>query len=276
MRTKTRLTITLSEEILSSVDALVNGVTIRNRSHAIETLIKQSLSPSIQTAIILAGGEQNNQTNSALTKINNSYLLTHTIASLKKHRINRVIICLNQNETEIMRIFGNGENHGLKIEYQIEDTPLGTGGAVKKAEQLLHGLPFLVIHGDVLTNLNLSELCTFHFSEKSLATIAVKPRLGEKKYGQVFIQGNKIARFLTTSENAGISIINTGIYVFDTKIFDYFPQKNIFNLEKEVFPILAKHQQLSASIFQGPWFEVTNEQNLKEARARWSELEANI
>jgi NDP-sugar pyrophosphorylase family protein len=272
MRTKTRLTITLSENVLNAVDSIINGVTIRNRSHAIETLIKKSLSPTVQTAVILAGGNKHDQQHPSLTKIGKGYLLTHLINNLKNNNINNIIICIHKTDTEIMSIFGKGENYGVKIEYLIEDKPLGTGGAVKKAKELVKNSPFLVIHGDIISNIDLSELFSFHFSEKSLATIAVKPRLGEPKYGQVFIQGNKIAKFLATSDNTGISIINTGIYVFDPKIFELFPSKEIFSLETDVFPKLAKHNQLTASIFQGMWFDITDRDSLKQAKDKWQQI----
>jgi mannose-1-phosphate guanylyltransferase / phosphomannomutase len=275
MRTKTRLTITLSESILDAVDSSINGITVRNRSHAIETFIKKSLSPSIKTAVILAGGNKERDQNPCLTKIGKGYLLTHILDNLKNNHINRVIVCLHKTDTEVMRIFGKGENYGINIEYLVEEQPLGTGGAVKKAKDLVKNSPFLVIHGDTLTNIDLSNLFSFHFTEKSLATIAVKPRLGEPKYGQVFIEGNKIIKFLETSENSGISIINTGIYIFDPKIFEIFPQKEVFTLEKDVFPKLAKQKQLTASIFQGMWFDITDKDSLKKARDKWQEIQTN-
>lgn len=272
MRTKTRLTITLSENILNAIDASINGVTVKNRSHAIETLIKKSLSPTVKTAVILAGGNKHEKQHPSLIKIGKGYLLTHIINNLKNNNINNIIICIHKTDTEIMRVFGKGENYGVKIEYLIEEYPMGTGGAVKKAKELVKNSPFLVVHGDTLTNIDLSSLFSFHFSEKSLATIAVKPRLGEPKYGQVFIEGNKITKFLATSDNTGISIINTGIYVFDPKIFELFPAKEVFSLETDVFPKLAKHKQLTASIFQGMWFDITDKDSLKKAKNRWQEI----
>ncbi|MCC6711610.1 MAG: hypothetical protein IT416_04660 [Candidatus Pacebacteria bacterium] len=275
MRTKTRLTITLSENILDAVDSMINGINIRNRSHAIETLIKKSLSPTIKTAIILAGGNSNYENNPGLTKIGDGYLLTHLINKLKNNQINHIILCINKHDVEIMTTFGKGENYGVKIDYLIEEYPLGTGGAVKKAKDLIKNSPFIVIHGDTLANLDLKHLANFHFSERSIATIAVKPRLGEPQYGQVFIQGNKITQFLATSDNTGISIINTGFYVFDPKIFEHFPTNEVFTLEKDVFPKLAKQKQLTASIFQGLWFDITDKDSLKTAKEKWSEINKN-
>ena len=66
---KARLTITLSPQVLEKVDALVNGITVRNRSHAIETLVKKSLSPSVTSAVILAGGKGKEKVHPGLKKI---------------------------------------------------------------------------------------------------------------------------------------------------------------------------------------------------------------
>jgi NDP-sugar pyrophosphorylase family protein len=269
MRTKSRLTITLSQDTVDKIDALVDGAQIKNRSHAIETLIQESLVPSVKAAVILLGGMHNGS--AALQKIGQHYLLTHTLSMLKKHHINQVIIGMKKGNNKIKQLVGNGENHGLNITYSFEDKPLGTGGAVKNVKKLLNNQPFLVIHGDVLTNLDLSKLFEFHFSENTLATMAVKPRMGEAKYGQVFLQGNKIIRFLDTSTDAGISIINTGVYVFDPKIFDIFPNKSRFTLEKDVFPYLAEKQQLSASFFQGIWYDISETKDYQEAQAHWQE-----
>ncbi|HCR81263.1 MAG: Nucleotidyl transferase [Candidatus Pacebacteria bacterium GW2011_GWB1_47_8] len=276
MRTKTRLTITLTQDLLQSIDSLINGVSIKNRSHAIETLIKRSLSPRIHTAVILAGGDLAGKNNSALTKLGSSTLLAYTLSMLKKHHLNRVIICLGKDDQPIMKLFGNGENLGLTIEYSLEEKPLGTGGAVKKIQPLLSSGPFLVMHSDVLTTINLTELFKFHFDEKTLATIAVKPRMGELKYGQVFIQGNHIIRFLEKGVESGISIINTGVYVFEPKVFELFPKKESFTLEKEVFPLLASRGQLSAFFFQGRWFDIRTPASYKTARERWKEIAGSL
>lgn len=269
MRTKARLTITLDSDLIQKIDTLVDGQTVKNRSHAIETLVAQSLAPAVHTAVILAGGKHSGKQHAAFKKLGDTYLIIHTLNMLKKHHITRVILCVDAQDTALTKLLGNGESIGLKIEYSTEKKPLGTGGAVKQASTYIKNQPFLVIHGDVLTSLNFSEIVDFHFKENSLATIAVKPSLGEPRYGQVFMQGNKITRFLESSAGSGISIINAGVYVFDPKAFDLFPAKESFALEKEVFPLLANQNQLSAFIFQGTWFDISSETNYQAAQERW-------
>ncbi len=68
MKTKTRLTITLSQDLLTKVDSLINDHTVRNRSQAIESLVRQGLSSEIESAVILAGGKKNNNNTPSLKK----------------------------------------------------------------------------------------------------------------------------------------------------------------------------------------------------------------
>src|SRR3972149_11199378 len=211
---KSRLTITLSEEILKRVDRLIDGKDIRNRSHAIEHLVRLNLSPYVRTAIILAGGKTDRKAPPPLTKINGQFLIWVTLEHLKKYKVEQVIIAAGSWEPTIRSIIVDGESVGLNVSYLSETQRLGTAGAIKKASPFLTE-PFLVIHGDVLTTLNIEDFIRFHENEKTMATIAVKPRIAEKKYGKVLLQGNRITDFLEDRGDRGISIINTGVYLFE-------------------------------------------------------------
>jgi len=267
MKNKTRLTITLSPDLLKSVDTTIDHQLIRNRSQAIENLISQSLTNKINTAIILAG--DGGKTQRCLKKIGDRYLLSITLDHLKKHQITNVVICAGQDNGKIKKIFGCGSNHGMTINYSPENKPLGTAGAIKNAEKFISGDSFVVIHGDILTNLNITDFIAFHNNEQVSATIAVKPRLGEKKYGQVSLQGNRILSFSPSSTNLGISIINTGLYVFDKKILELIPKNKISNLENDIFPLLVKGRELSAFIFQGIWYDISAKKDYDEAKESW-------
>jgi NDP-sugar pyrophosphorylase family protein len=267
MKNKTRLTITLSPDLIKKVDTTIDHQLIRNRSQAIENLISQSLSNKIDTAVILTGGKD--KTQHCLKKIGDHYLLSITLDHLKKHQITNIVICARQDDQKIKEIFGNGSSHGVTINYSLENKPLGTAGAIKNAEKFINGDSFVVVHGDVLTSLNITDFINFHNNEQVSATIAVKPRLGEKKYGQVSLQGNRILSFSPSSANLGISIINTGLYIFETKILDLIPKKKISNLENDIFPLLVKNKELSAFIFQGIWHDISEKKDYDEARGNW-------
>lgn len=271
MKTKTRLTITLSQDLLSKVDSLIDSHTVRNRSQAIENLVRQGLNPDISTAVILAGGSKEKRGLSSLKKINNRYVLSIMIDRLKKFGITKIIICAGKNEKQIKDIFINGSSNGISIQYSREKKSLGSAGAIKNAENLIGRESFLVINDSTLTDLNMSDLFEFHQREDSIATICVKPRMTEKKYGQTFLHGNKIIKFLDTSDFKGISIVNIGLYILKPEIFDLIEKKKYLSLEADIFPNLAQNKKLSAFVFQGNWFDVLKDTSFEKEINNWKE-----
>lgn len=271
MKTKSRLTITLSQDLLTKVDALIDGHTVRNRSHAIEGLVKQSLSAHVSTAVILAGGIHSQVGIPALKKINNRPLLSITLEHLKAFGVSHIIMCAGINEAAIKAEFGTGSKLGIHIKYSQEKKQLGTAGALKNAAKYLDDEPFLVINDTTLTNLNLDDLFDFQRQEDTTATICVKPRMSEPKYGQAFLHGNKIVKFMDSSETGGISIVNMGLYVLKPEILNLIPKDTYLNLETDVFPRLALDKELSAFVFQGPWFDASLDGSFNEAVKEFSQ-----
>ena len=242
---------------------------INNRSQMIEKLLNQSLRPEISTAVVLAGGSEN-KGKMLLKKISDQYLFAIMMQHLKEFGIDKIIISTTPEIKPILEErFGTGEEFGLQLTYVGERQPLGTAGALRNVDYLIGTKPFLVIHGDVLTDLNLHDFFEFHLREGVEVTIGVKPRMGEKKYGQVFLQGNKIVKFLEVSTNEGISIINTGLYVINPSLLKRIPPNTKVFLETDIFPKLAAEGKLGAFIFQGVWFDISNRQSLMEAIMRW-------
>ena len=134
MRRKARLTITLPNDLLGQIDRQIDGKVIRNRSHAIETLIRQSLSPAVSTAAILAGGQQAGEENPALKELLDKKLIQIIVSLLIEHGIRRVIMLAGAAEREIRELLGDGTG-GVRFHYVEETVPLGTAGALKAAEQ---------------------------------------------------------------------------------------------------------------------------------------------
>jgi NDP-sugar pyrophosphorylase family protein len=271
MKTKTRLTITLSQDLLAKVDSLIDGHSARNRSHAIEGLVRKSLSVEIESAVILAGGNRENGDTPSLKKINKRYVLSIMIDQLKMFGVTKIIMCAGKNEKKIKDIFGDGSSHGINLIYSSESKPLGSAGTIKNAEGLIGKNPFLVINDNTLTNLNMDDLFEFHLNEDSIATVCVKPRMSEEKYGQAFLHGNKIVKFLDKSKHEGISIVNVGMYVLKPEIFELIEKDKHLGLESDIFPKLAEKKELSAFVFQGNWFDASKEISYKQAVKNWKD-----
>jgi NDP-sugar pyrophosphorylase family protein len=270
MRSKARLTITLDKDLLRQVDKMIDHVKIRNRSHAIESIIRESLKPEISTAAILAGGKTHQGDHPALLPIDDRKLISLTLELLTGYGIRKIFLLAGSDDRAFREVLGEGESFGAKIIYTREHKPLGTAGAIKSIEGQLNREPFLVIHADVLTNINLADFIDFHRQEKTLATIAVKPRDAEKKYGKVMLQGNKITEFSEKGQSEGISIINTGVYLLHPDVLKWIDDDIPTQFEVDVFPKLAALNELSAFLFQGIWFDISEHESYLGARSRWT------
>jgi mannose-1-phosphate guanylyltransferase/phosphomannomutase len=269
MRSKARLTITLANDLLDQLDQTVDGKIVRNRSHAIEVLLEESLRPKVTTAVILAGGRQPANTPPPLLPVGQKPLLSNTLDLLKRHGIKLVFILGGHSPNQLRDGLGKANHHGMVLQYIYEAKPLGTAGAVLAIAGELSNEPFLVIHGDVLTNINLSDMITFHKRANTLATIAVKPREAERKYGKVMIQGNRITEFLETDKSEGMSIVNAGVYVIHPHALRLVDRKPPTFFERDLFPRLAGIGELSAFMFQGIWFDISQKESYQQALTRW-------
>ena len=271
MRSKARLTITLPPDLLAQIDRLIDRRTVRNRSHAIELLLRQSLKPTVSTAVLLAGGTKDTEQIPALLPIQGQALIVHTINHLITNGISSFIILAGENETLIRECLGNGHYMGAEIHYVGETMPMGTAGALKTAERYLMDRPFLVFHADILTDISVADFVRFHSSQNRMATIAVKPRQAEPDYGKVMMEGIAITDFIPESQDQGISIVNTGVYLFEPEVLSLIAAGTSTRLETDVFPKLAKMGELGAFLFQGIWFDVSHSENYETALNRWQQ-----
>ena len=267
-----RLTITLNKNLLKKVDQAIDGVKIRNRSHAIEYLLTKTLTPKVEQAVILAGGPAvkmrplTYEIPKALIPIGGRPLIESTIELIKDAGIRNLVIATGHLGHKIQEQLGEGRRLGVKISYTFEKKPVGTAGAILNARNLLGNKPFLVANGDVLADINLSELIEFHQKDKYLATMAVSSVSDTLGYGIVFLRGEKVVKFLNKSPKRGLSthLINAGFYILSPKIFDHIPAGKKVHL-REIFPKLASQGQLAGFSFEGHWADISTPKNYEQA-----------
>jgi mannose-1-phosphate guanylyltransferase/phosphomannomutase len=268
MRSKARLTITLDWSLLRQIDQMVDHMTIRNRSHAIETLLRQSLVVQLDTAVLLAGGKEKSPL-PPLQSIGGKPLAVQMVEHLVTFGFDRIFVLAGKNQASFKEILQNGDTLDAEIHYVPEPTPMGTAGAVKLIESELSKAPFLVMNADVLTNINLADFISFHQEEESLVTVAVKPRDAEHRYGKVLLKGNKVTTFNQPEESEGISIVNTGVYLLQPEVLGLIEEGQVANFETDLFPKLANMGELSAYFFQGVWFDISTPETYHQAEKRW-------
>lgn len=195
-------------------------------------------------------------------------VMEYIIELLKKHGFDDIIVTLFYLPDEIRHHFGDGSQFGVKMRYFVEEFPLGTAGSVRNAIKYLDE-PFLVISGDTLTDINLSEVVDFHFAKKAVATLALTKVDNPLEYGVVMTNDDgRITRFLEKPSWAEVfsDMVNTGIYVLDPKIFDYFQDKQVFDFSKDLFPLLmAKGDPLYANLRGEYWCDVGTLQQYRQS-----------
>lgn len=209
-------------------------------------------------AIIMAGGVGSrlrpltNDIPKPMVKMINKPALYYIIELLKKHNICDIGITLNYMPEIIMDYFKDGKNLGVKLQYFIESTPLGTAGSVKNASKYLDD-NFLVISGDAFTEIDISSFWGEHLANNKIATIAVKNVEDATGFGVVKVKDGIITDFVEKPLNPTEKLVNTGIYMFKhevlSKIFDGF-----CDFGKDVLPTLVG--QMRAYITKDYWSDI--------------------
>ena len=211
-------------------------------------------------AIILAGGRGKrlrpitDYVPKPLIPIKNIPIIEWQIKYLKKFGVSEVIICSGY-KTEMIENYLNNKKLGLKVTFSIEKKPLGTGGAIKNAGKKIKDKSFLVINGDIITNIDLKKLLK---KENSIASIQLKT-----KFGILQTNEDKIIKFDEKKEIPNVWM-NAGIYNLNTDILKELP--NVGDIEKTLFPKFAKKGKLNTVKFtKSEWYSVDSFKDMEES-----------
>ncbi len=228
-------------------------------------------------AVIMAGGEGTRlrPLTSLLPKpmvpIVNQPVMEHILGLVKHHGITEVVATLAFMPQVIQDYFGEGDEWGMRIDYAIEETPLGTAGSVKNAQPLLpDDEPFLVISGDALTDINLSDAIAFHREKGGAVTIALKAVPDPLEFGVVITDDDgRVERFLEkpTWGQVFSDRINTGIYVIEPWVLDEVPP-GPYDFSADLFPkLMEQGHALFGIVCDGYWCDVGSRESYLEVHA---------
>ncbi|MDP3740787.1 MAG: nucleotidyltransferase family protein, partial [bacterium] len=206
----------------------------------------------------------------SLIPIQGKPLLEHTLLALHDQGFSEIYISIGHLGEKIKNYFGDGTKFGLRIRYLDQDSHRrGTAQPVLKAKEFLDKAPFLVVYGDVLTNLNFSELVEFHASHKAVATMALASVEKPSMWGVATIQGNRIVDFIEKPRLRTKShLINAGIYVLSPEVFKLITADSV-RLEKNIFPRLAAEGKINAYPFEADWYDVSTPEVYAEVIKEW-------
>lgn len=216
-------------------------------------------------AVVMAGGQGSRLRPLTVARpkpmvpIVNKPVLEHILGLLKRHGIEEVIVTLQYMAPSIQNYFGDGEAFGLKLHYSTEESPLGTAGSVKLAQEMLDE-PFLVISGDAVTDFDLSQLIEFHHQKKSCATLTLYRVHNPLEYGVVITDSeSRVTAFVEKPSWGEVlsDTVNTGIYMLDPTVLDCFEKDCAYDFSQDLFPLLLRqHMPMYGYIASGYWCDV--------------------
>jgi len=221
---------------------------------------------SIRQAVLLAGGEgrrlrpYTKVLPKPLWPVGDVPIVEILIRQLAAAGIREIIMAVGYQAELIRVILGDGRQFGVKIRYSHEKKPLGTAAPLKKIKGLDDS--FLVLNGDLLTNLPFKEFAQYHLKNKSAATVAVSRRSVKVDFGVVIPDQEQIGEYL---EKPVLKyLVSTGIYAFDSRILRHIPRSH-FDFPDLVVRLIEAGLNPEMYYFRGRWLDIGRHDDWEKA-----------
>lgn len=202
----------------------------------------------------------------------NQPVMEHIVRLLVEHGFNDIYCNTHYLADQIEYYFQDGAEFGANMKFNREQELSGTAGGVKRVAEhtgFFEGSgTFLVIGGDDLTKVNLTEMLEFHRKKGALATIALTTVSDPSQFGVVVLKrGGKIAQFVEKPkpDEAPSNLVNTGVYLFEPEILDLIPSGEFYDFGKQLFPLLLQNAHpFFGYTTQDYWRDVGNLREYRE------------
>ena len=183
----------------------------------------------------------------------------HQIAMAKRAGITSIVLATSYLSEVFLPYFGDGARWGMKIQYAVEKEPLGTGGAIRNAAQLLEKNESIVIfNGDILSSHDLSAQIAFHESKSADVTLHLTHVADARAFGCVPIDSDgRVTAFLEKMDKPIANTINAGCYVFHPRVIQDIPAETVVSIEREIFPTLVDQgRSIYAVVDDSYWIDI--------------------
>lgn len=205
-------------------------------------------------AVVLAGGQGIRLRKAvaglpkSLAPIGKQPFLSYLLGWLRSQGVTDIILAVGHRREAIVQYYARHKPQGIRLRYSVENTPLGTGGALGNLRSMLDGKEFLVVNGDSIFDVDLGQMLSFHRRHRAETTLALASPLETGRYGSVLLDARgRIKAFVEKQAEAPPNksgrhhlpqLVSGGVYIMSKAVFRHIPRRREVSLEKEVFPRL--------------------------------------
>jgi NDP-sugar pyrophosphorylase family protein len=230
-------------------------------------------------AVILAGGKGTRLRPytavlpKPLVPVDDTPILEIILQQLSQAGITDVTVTVGHLASLIETFFGDGSRLGVHIEYFREETPLNTVGSLALIDDLSE--PFLVMNGDVLTDLDFAELVAFHNEKQCTATIATAPREQQADFGVVKWDGDtRIVEFIEKPMSR--YHVSMGVYVFSKAVLKHIPAGEPFGFDELMQAMLEARERIYSYAHNGYWLDLGRPDDYERAVADFARMRSRF
>jgi mannose-1-phosphate guanylyltransferase len=187
----------------------------------------------------------------------------HQLIAAKRAGIKTIVLATSYLSEVFTPYFGDGSKWGLDLRYAVEETPLGTGGAIKNAATALNltagsDEPIVIFNGDVLSSHDLGKQIQEHVNHQADVTLHLTHVDDARAYGCVPVDENgRVTAFLEKMENPITNTINAGSYVFHPSVIETIAADTVVSVERDVFPALvAAGKKIYGYVEDAYWLDI--------------------
>jgi len=170
--------------------------------------------------------------------------------------------------------FQGGEKWGVQIHYSVEEEPLGTVGPLTLLRKELEHQPFLVVNGDILTDLNFAKVLETHQQSGATLTLAVTHREVAIDFGVLELEGTTVVGF---REKPVLRYpVSMGVYAMHPRVFEYIPENQKFDLPDLVWTLIQAREPVQAYFYEGFWLDIGREEDWRRAQEEFEKRREEI